>query len=85
LLPPLEAFQPEAFLFQKLNTILKRRTHPFGLLAGSLAVLVLLTALTGMWHYQYEIDHATKAPVPASSVGYIKTSDKVVSSQQAGT
>lgn len=70
-------------MFQKLKTILKRRAHPFGLLAGSLSTLLLLTALTGMWHYQYELDHPSQ-PAPAAAINYSKTGAKAASLAPAG-
>lgn len=63
-------------MFQKPNTILKHRVHPFGLLASGLIVLVLLTSLTGMWHYQYELSHTSQPASPASAVGYTATNNK---------
>jgi hypothetical protein len=52
------------FLFHRLGTVLKHRVHPLALLGGSLAIVVLLTALSGMWHYQYELAHISH-PSPA--------------------
>jgi hypothetical protein len=43
-------------LFTKLKT-LRIQLPPFGLLAVGLTVVTLLTALSGLWHYQYELAH----------------------------
>jgi hypothetical protein len=59
-------------LFHKLTAILKRPVHPYALLAGGLTVLILVTALSGMWHYQYELAHRSEPPAPIVAKAAIK-------------
>lgn len=70
-------------MYHKLTTIFTQRVHPYVLLACGLILLVLLTGLTGMWHYRYELDHLS-GPPPVVAMGYAKTSAKTASLQQAG-
>jgi hypothetical protein len=62
----------EAFLFHKLRVILKHPVHPYALLAGGLTVLILGTALSGMWHYQYELAHRSEPSAPIVAKTAIK-------------
>jgi hypothetical protein len=62
----------EAFLFHKLHILLKRPVHPYALLASGLAILILGTALSGMWHYQYELAHRAEPPAPTLAKAAIK-------------
>lgn len=65
-------------MFLKLQTILKRRVHPYVLLAAGLTVATLVTVLSGLWHHNYELSHQIKSsglptvtaqPAQAASVG----------------
>jgi hypothetical protein len=49
----------EAFLFKTLTAKLKHQVHPFVVLAAGLTILVLATTLSGILHYQYELDHSS--------------------------
>lgn len=59
---------------------LKSQLPPFGLLTAGLTIITLVTALGGMWHYQYELAHQSssipsknaKALDQTASVGNIK-------------
>jgi hypothetical protein len=59
-------------LFHTLRVILKRPVHPYALLASGLALLILGTALSGMWHYQYELAHRAEPPAPIVAKAAIK-------------
>lgn len=46
-------------MFHKLTRILQPQVRPFGILTVGLAIVTLLTALGGVWHYQSEIVQRT--------------------------
>jgi hypothetical protein len=73
-------------LFLKLQTILKRRAHPFAFLALSLAAIALLTTLAGAAYYNYELDHqAQPKTVVASKNSPVENEPKTIDSKKTET
>jgi len=64
----LKLSKQEAFLFPKLKSVAKRKVHPFVLLGGSLIVVLLMTVLSCLWHYSYELNSRafSSNPTPGS-------------------
>ncbi len=72
-------------MFSKFKS---RLLSPVGLLAAGLAVVTLLTALSGLWHYQYEVAHQTPAATtPDAQSGVAQTQspaehDKILATEK---
>ena len=50
-------------MFKKLTGKLKRQAHPFVVLAAGLTLIGLITSLSGILNYQYELDHLSSPTI----------------------